>query len=196
MNFLIDSSLSPLVAEQLRLAGHDSIQVRRYGIHKADDEVVFARAAEEYRVLVSADTNFASILAARQAVKPSVILFRPANAQVLNNLKVSAQRGLGIALARRPDFTGAPRHKSFHLAPRAMSLELLLEDPVNFAIFILVLDLPTAFLHAPVGILAAAAAAFIKAHVTGAERKIPGARRSRVKMLMIAVVAGHGHHRA
>ena len=76
MNFLIDSSLSPLVAEQLRLAGHDSIQVRRYGIHKADDEVVFARAAEEYRVLVSADTNFASILAARQAVKPSVILFR------------------------------------------------------------------------------------------------------------------------
>lgn len=76
MNFLIDSSLSPLVAEQLRLAGHDSIQVRRYGIHKADDEVVFARAAEEYRVLVSADTNFASILAARQAAKPSVILFR------------------------------------------------------------------------------------------------------------------------
>ena len=58
------------------IAGHDSIQVRRYGIHKADDEVVFARAAEEYRVLVSADTNFRSILAARQAVKPSVILFR------------------------------------------------------------------------------------------------------------------------
>ena len=76
MNFLIDSSLSPLVAEKLRIAGHDSIQVRRYGIHKADDEVVFARAAEEYRVLVSADTNFSSILAARQAVKPSVILFR------------------------------------------------------------------------------------------------------------------------
>ena len=76
MNFLIDSSLSPIVAEQLRLAGYDSIQVRRYGIHKADDEVVFARAAEEYRVLVSADTNFASILAARQAAKPSVILFR------------------------------------------------------------------------------------------------------------------------
>jgi predicted nuclease of predicted toxin-antitoxin system len=76
VNFLIDSSLSPLVAEKLRIAGHDSVQVRRYGIHKADDEVVFARAAEEYRVLVSADTNFRSILAARQAVKPSVILFR------------------------------------------------------------------------------------------------------------------------
>lgn len=76
MNFLIDHSLSPAVAEKLRQAGHDSVHVRRYGIHKADDEVLFDRAAQEVRVLVSADTDFAIILATRQAAKPSLVLFR------------------------------------------------------------------------------------------------------------------------
>ncbi|HKY07548.1 MAG TPA: DUF5615 family PIN-like protein [Candidatus Binatia bacterium] len=74
MNFLIDSSLSPILAEKLRQAGHDSVHVRRYGIHKADDDVVFARATLEERILVSADTKFAALLSARQAAKPSVIL--------------------------------------------------------------------------------------------------------------------------
>lgn len=76
MNFLIDSSLSPLLADRLRRAGHNSVQVRRYGIHKSEDEVIFDRAAEEARVLVSADTDFGALLATRQAAKPSVILFR------------------------------------------------------------------------------------------------------------------------
>lgn len=76
MNFLVDHSLSPALAEKLRQAGHDSVHVRHYGIHKADDEVLFDRAAQEVRVLVSADTDFATILALRQAGKPSVILFK------------------------------------------------------------------------------------------------------------------------
>jgi predicted nuclease of predicted toxin-antitoxin system len=76
VNFLIDSSLSPHLAELLRQAGHDSVHVRRYGIHKADDEVIFERATQEERVLVSADTEFAATLAVRQAAKPSVILIK------------------------------------------------------------------------------------------------------------------------
>jgi predicted nuclease of predicted toxin-antitoxin system len=76
VNFLIDSSLSPALADKLRQAGHDSVHVRRYGIHKADDDVVFARAMQEERVLVSADTQFAAVLNARQAAKPSVILLK------------------------------------------------------------------------------------------------------------------------
>ena len=76
MNFLIDSSLSPTLAERLREAGHDSVHVRRYGIHKADDEVVIARAIQEDRVLVSADTDFTAVLAPRQVGKLSVILLK------------------------------------------------------------------------------------------------------------------------
>ena len=52
------------------------MHVRRYGIHKADDEVVFKRAIQEDRVLVSADTDFSAILTAWQTVKPSVILIK------------------------------------------------------------------------------------------------------------------------
>ena len=52
------------------------MHVRRYGIHKADDEVVFDRATQEERVLISADTDFAAMLTARQVVKPSVILLK------------------------------------------------------------------------------------------------------------------------
>jgi predicted nuclease of predicted toxin-antitoxin system len=76
VNFLIDSSLSPALAEKLREAGHDSVHVRRYGIHKAEDEVIFDRATQEERVLVSADADFSALLALRQAAKPSVILLK------------------------------------------------------------------------------------------------------------------------
>ena len=75
MRFLVDNPVSPLVAEMLRQAGHDAGHVRDYSLQAAEDSVIFERAAQEDRIIITADTDFGMLLARGQTTKPSVILF-------------------------------------------------------------------------------------------------------------------------
>ena len=76
MKFLIDNALSPVFAEQLRKAGYETIHVRDVSLQTASDEEIFEAAENDDRIIVSADTDFGTILALRQKPKPSVIIFR------------------------------------------------------------------------------------------------------------------------
>ena len=76
MKFLIDNNLSPLLAERLKAAGHDAVHLRDLGMQAAPDPAVLQRAQVDERILVSADTDFGSLLSRSRATGPSVLLIR------------------------------------------------------------------------------------------------------------------------
>ncbi|MBK1989442.1 DUF5615 family PIN-like protein [Sphaerospermopsis aphanizomenoides BCCUSP55] len=76
MKFIIDNALSPIISRGLQQAGFDSVHVRDYNMQASEDVEIFEIAAQENRTVISADTDFGTLLALRQEAQPSVILFR------------------------------------------------------------------------------------------------------------------------
>lgn len=76
MRLLIDENLSPRVARLLREAGHDAAHVTEVGLGDTDDAVIVDAAADDARAIVTADTDFGALLAARGNSSPSVVMLR------------------------------------------------------------------------------------------------------------------------
>ena len=76
MRFLVDNALSQRLAEGLRKAGHDAVHLREIGRQNAPDTEVLTRALDEDRIIISSDMDFGELIATRELIRPSVILFR------------------------------------------------------------------------------------------------------------------------
>ena len=86
MRLLLDNNLSPQLVRPLLDAGHEAEHVRDHGLQAAPDATVLQRAREPDQVLVSADTDFGTLLARTGAGRPSVILIRRSSARRASEL--------------------------------------------------------------------------------------------------------------
>lgn len=87
MRFLVDENLSRRLPELLRSYGHEAQHVAEIGLRSASDPEVLAAARRLECILISADTDFGTLLVASGDDRPSVILVR----------RISNRRSLQLA---------------------------------------------------------------------------------------------------
>jgi len=71
--------ISPLLVEWLEGEGHNATHVAHIGLGQASDEEIIAQATKESRTIVTADLDFARLLALVGSSSPGIILFRGGN---------------------------------------------------------------------------------------------------------------------
>lgn len=76
MKFLLDANLSPRLVNSLNAAGYQARHVEHLELLAAPDATIFDQAAADGDIVITADSDFSSLLAARRTARPSVILLR------------------------------------------------------------------------------------------------------------------------
>jgi predicted nuclease of predicted toxin-antitoxin system len=76
MRLLIDANLSPVVVSGLSAKGFDVSHVSEHGLLTASDQEISDHAIESGSAIVSADSDFATMLALSKGKAPSLILLR------------------------------------------------------------------------------------------------------------------------
>lgn len=95
MRLLVDANLSPRLAAGLSLGGHEASHVSDHGLLTASDERIMAFAFEIAASVISADSDFATMLALSGAAAPSLILLRSAD-------RLTPKEQCGLLLANLP----------------------------------------------------------------------------------------------
>lgn len=80
MKLLVDANLSPVVAARLREDGFEASHVRDHGLTHALDPEIARFAVEHGLTVVSADSDFAMLLALSGNSAPSLVLLRSTDA--------------------------------------------------------------------------------------------------------------------
>ena len=75
--------------------GHDAVHVADLGLEAAPDEQILGAAADQNRVIISADTDFGTLLATTHASLPSMILIRRLSHRRLDGLAALLLANLG-----------------------------------------------------------------------------------------------------
>lgn len=79
MRFVVDMNLSPQWATLLASDGHDALHWREVGPEDASDDAIMVWAAHEGRCVLTADLDFAAMVAMRGLSAPSVVQLRGTN---------------------------------------------------------------------------------------------------------------------
>jgi len=76
MRLLLDMNLPLTMAERLRYEGHDAAHIREIGLGSLPDHEIFARAADERRIIVTLDLDFGEIAGLAGATGATVVMLR------------------------------------------------------------------------------------------------------------------------
>ena len=79
MKLLVDANLSPRVTKSLVEHGHEAVHVADVGLLDAPDDEIFNYAQLNEFVILSADSDFGTLLARHRSAKPSFVLLRHTN---------------------------------------------------------------------------------------------------------------------